>query len=433
MDTSTSSSPTGIMPRSVEPENEIHSVEEEQKQKSNEEKQQESDEEPQDDVQHSAFNFELGSQFTWSEDDHSEMDGFSISAIHDSVVAIRKEASTFDAVLAVDQLDTLKAEVAMLKRELSARTEEIDELRELASLKDARIGTLELEIDLYRAESCNQKDGLQECISTMTTFDSESEPGSQQTKENQSSVVRSKKGQCSVEELPNVLTDETNSTCTEISKDDSSSKVSSDVAVVPQARAPRPLDPPSCASSVQSSSSSSIATTATRSAPLGRRSVLFPIQEKPKFSTEHSRKLTSANNPQRRSRGRSFPFCRSSCQKEHQRKHVIVNNAVVEEEEDPVNEIALEMEQMGHRMHAAIATSEELRRRLAVLNRYYEGTIRQLHTQLVEAKTDRDQVEFDLSRQISIMDRERREALEKVASVARGKKKNRKRVVKVVV
>ena len=91
------------------------------------------------------------------------------------------------------------------------------------------------------------------------------------------------------------------------------------------------------------------------------------------------------------------------------------------------------MEQMGHRMHAAIATSEELRRRLAVLNRYYEGTIRQLHTQLVEAKTDRDQVEFDLTRQISIMDRERREALEKVASVARGKKKDRKRVVKVVV
>ena len=285
------------MPRSVSPENEIHSVEEEQKQQSKEEKQ-EGDEEPQDGVQHSAFNFELGSQFTWSEDDHSEMDGFSISAIHDSVVAIRKEASTFDAVLAVDQLDTLKAEVAMLKRELNARNEEVDELRELASLKDARIGTLELEIDLYRAESCNQKDELQECISTMTTFDSESEPGSQQAKENQSSVVRSKKGQCSGEELPNVLTDETNSTCTEISKDDSSSKaskVSSDVAVVPpQAREPRPLDPPSCASSVQSSSSGSIATTATRSARLGPRSVLFPIQEKPKFSTEHSRKLKSA-------------------------------------------------------------------------------------------------------------------------------------------
>ena len=102
--------------------------------------------------------------------------------------------------------------------------------------------------------------------------------------------------------------------------------------------------------------------------------------------------------------------------------------------EDPWNEVLSQMEQMSHRMHSAIATSEELRRRLAMLNRYYQDVIRKFQQQLDEAKADREQVEFDLSRQISILDRERREALGKLESfVPKMKKGGRKKVEKVLV
>ena len=78
----------------------------------------------------------------------------------------------------------------------------------------------------------------------------------------------------------------------------------------------------------------------------------------------------------------------------------------------------------------AIATSEELRRRLATLNRYYESSIRTLQEEVVDAKASRDQVEFDLSRQIATIDRERRHALEKMEAATK-KSKDRKTSKKV--
>ena len=94
-------------------------------------------------------------------------------------------------------------------------------------------------------------------------------------------------------------------------------------------------------------------------------------------------------------------------------------------------ELYLQMEQMSHRMHSAVATADELRRRLAMLSRYYESSMHTLRNELLEAKTNRDKVEFDLSRQIAVMDRERRQALEKAEATAQQKRKEKKSKMKV--
>lgn len=77
-------------------------------------------------------------------------------------------------------------------------------------------------------------------------------------------------------------------------------------------------------------------------------------------------------------------------------------------------------------MHSAVATADELRRRLAMLSRYYESSMHTLRNELVEAKSNRDKVEFDLSRQIAAMDRERRQALEKAEATVQQKRKEKK-------
>lgn len=390
------------MTHSASPEMEVHSIEGKQKHGG--------DKDWHAPVKKSEFNFDLASDFTWSEDG-SEKGGFCLSDIHDSVAAIREEASHFDAILAIDQLDTLKGEIATLQRELNARTEELDEMRELVSLKDARICTLELECDLYKADCCNQKDELKECISTMTTFDSNSEQDPTTTEEEEK---KSSPG----EDVPDLPADQTPSTCTETSSDSSKENTTECVQFVPPQVTTRQIDPPSCGCSVLSSSSETTCATESRSpAGLYPRSLLFPVQEQPSFATP-SRKLKASANPQRRSRGRSFPFCLAKQRKQHE-IHI-----KVEEELEP-NELYLQMEHMSHRMHSAIATSEELRRRLAMLNRYYESSICKLQEEVVDAKASRDQVEFDLSRQIANIDRERRQALEKVESAAKRRKERK--------
>jgi len=368
-------------------------------------------------VKKSEFNFDLGSDFTWSEDG-SEKGGFCLSDIHDSVAAIREEASHFDAILAIDQLETLKAEITTLQREVNARTEELDEMRELNSLKDARICTLELECDLYKADCCNQRDELKECISTMTTFDSVSEQDPPPT------VTEGKKFSPG-EDVPDLPADQTPSTCTETSSDSSKENTTEFVQFVPPQVTTRQLDPPSCGSSVLSSSSEKTYAAGEARSPAGLypRSLLFPVQEQASYATP-SRKLKASANPQRRSRGRSFPFCLAKQRKQHE-IHI-----KVEEELEP-NELYLQMEHMSHRMHSAIATSEELRRRLAMLNRYYESSIRKLQEEVVDAKASRDQMEFDLSRQIATIDRERRQAVEKVEAATKKRKERKSNKKKV--
>jgi len=59
-------------------------------------------------------------------------------------------------------------------------------------------------------------------------------------------------------------------------------------------------------------------------------------------------------------------------------------------------------------MKTSLSTSEKLRKRLAMISRYYEGIIRKLQEQVVETKKERKSIEVQLANQISTIDHEKR-------------------------
>jgi hypothetical protein len=75
------------------------------------------------------------------------------------------------------------------------------------------------------------------------------------------------------------------------------------------------------------------------------------------------------------------------------------------------NDIEIMRQQIGQlhtMMKTSLSTSEKLRKRLAMISRYYEGIIRKLQEQVVETKKERKSVEVQLANQISTIDHEKR-------------------------
>ena len=116
-----------------------------------EESQKEEDDDSDSHSWHAAF--ELGSHHVWSDSDETLVPAASPgSDLHDSIEAIREEASRVDTAIALDQLYTLKNELESLRKQVSTRDSEIRHLRETITVKDTRLSTLQLERDLYKAD-----------------------------------------------------------------------------------------------------------------------------------------------------------------------------------------------------------------------------------------------------------------------------------------
>jgi len=332
-----------------------------------------------------AFGSLLDSKFSWSDDDNSELEGYGLS-IHDSILAIQKEASKVDAIMAVDQLDTLKEELRTLRRQLNNRTAEVEELQALVHLKDSRIGTLELERDLYKADTAELQNDLKKCISRLNGASSflsdEADSANIMAPEPQDNIVSSK---------PSSIVTAT-----------------TDASLKQQTR-PRPLDPPSCADSFRSASESADTRTTFSGSFQSSRQLQsvpnFPVCEKPNFTSEAIRSQKT-RSLQLRLKGRAFPFCRSASHKQSK----LVHKASREMESVSIS-LQEQVEEMSQRLTSSIASSEELRRRLAMLSQYYEGVVNDLKDSIVDIKEERMQMEFDLTRQLSSIDRENKTAV----------------------
>jgi uncharacterized coiled-coil DUF342 family protein len=347
-------------------------------------------------VEDSKLDFDdLGSQFTWSDDDHSELEGFGLN-IYDSIRAIRKEASKIDAVMAIDQLDLLREEIRSMRRELNDHNAEVEELQALAQLKDDRIGTLELERDLYKADTNKLSFDLENCLLKLRRLGTESDPVDDHQIQD---LLSGEPGKA-----PN---DPTSSRGVGEAK----LSVQNEGIASRQYRTDKRLDPPSCADLPRTTTSHTTVTASTTSRSITSHA-LIPVFEKPRISTGSMRANMVASRA-RRPKARTFAFCLSSSQKQGK-----VSETSPREMEPP-GVLQEQIQEMSQRLKSALATSEELRRRLAMLNRYYESLVRQLQDSLVELKTDRAQMEFDLTRKISTMDRENRSTLAEIESKTR--------------
>jgi hypothetical protein len=328
--------------------------------------------------------YELGPQFTWSDEDFSEHDGVGFT-IYDSIKAIRKEASKFNAVLAVDQLDSLKTEIRSVRRELQDRTEQLEELQTLVQLKDDRIGTLELERDLYKADTNKLANDLESCL-----------------------VKLRRVGQVDKSDMDGVgnfniaAASEINETAPDVIPRSPLSVLEVEqITAQSHEKASRrmqfktKLDPPSCAASTSRTSASVTASIASRSA-VARRTT--PVFEKPRITavvtpSQHSDAAT--RNP-----AKIRTFCG------HRNQARLQTTAQSSKELEHSGFLQEQVQEISQRLMSALDTSEELRRRLAMLNRYYESTVVALEDKLATSKADRFQLEFDLTRQIAALERE---------------------------
>lgn len=325
------------------------------------------------------LSFELDSAHMWSDGDDDSLPPEGVSSgIHASIEAIREEASRVDTVMALDQLDTLQQELNSVTKAMSNRTAEMKELRTLVQLKDDRVSTLELERDLYKADASKMKTDLQNCVDKIRSFDnsstSEHSPVHSRTP-TPSEAPSGRSTASSVSERRSVIHNPSNSREQVVrpNRDDRSMGRLSGLGF---ARAP----------SIKSVSSN----------------VSTPLQ--PSRKDRVDRGLS-------RQRSRTFrPFRNKPVTKPNPKpKLQPIASPSIEMTGIPLQK---EMNEMKERLVASMKASEELRKRLAMISRYYETLVRRMQENMVEVKSDRARMEVDLVHQISSIDLARQVAIE---------------------
>jgi hypothetical protein len=293
------------------------------------------------------WSFDVGSSHMWSDDEEDSfpMGGSDRGGIRASIEAIRQEASRVDAVMALNKLDTLQQEQNSLTRAMENRAAEMDKMRALIRLKDDRMATLELERDLYKADASKMKSDLLTCSERIKSYDlhSLSQPSLASTPPS-SEPIRP-----------------TTSFESRLSRDNSLTTGS--------VRA--------------SDTDASVASNRSR------------------FSA-YSQNLPKGDKivrPEPRSKSRSFlPFRNKAGS-----RRSVQSSALPAIELTGIS-LQKQIDEMNGRLLASMKASEELRKRLAMISRYYENLVRRLQERMVEMKSDRVRMETDLVNQISSID-----------------------------
>ena len=102
-----------------------------------------------------------------SSSDLDDIKGAESIEVREAIEAIRKEASQIDAIMAVDQLKTLRLELETVTKQFEERSSEAEDLKQKLEQSEDRIGFLELERDLYQADATKLKQDLKTCVDNM--------------------------------------------------------------------------------------------------------------------------------------------------------------------------------------------------------------------------------------------------------------------------
>lgn len=324
---------------------------------------------PDDECKSYDWSFDLGSSHMWSDDEDESfpIGGSDRGGIRASIEAIRQEASRVDAVMALNKLDTLQQEQNSLTRAMQNRSAEMDEMRALIRLKDDRLATLELERNLYKADASKMKSDLLTCSERIKSYETHSlsEPSLAGT------VPRSEpiRPATSSESPPSVL----------IPRQKSDSSIVHQVRIEPDHEA--------------LSRDSSVATGSVRASFTYHTLV----------SDMSSYSGYPQNLPKRekivRPKARNFlPFRNKAGSRR------TAQSSALPTVEMPSISLETQVDEMNERLLASMKASEELRKRLAMISRYYENLVRRLQDNMAELKSDRARMETDLANQISSID-----------------------------
>ena len=321
-----------------------------------------------------SFEVDSGS-YSYMSDDVSDQAG-----IHDSISAIREEASRTDAIMAVDRLDTLKQELTSLTRQLRCRSSELEELRALVQLKDHRLGNLELERDLHKADADRFKTELQNLegkIGKATT------PATQTTEEQEHTGNGT-----TISDPPSAATKTAKPEVQQVMLFPRRVEVASRL---------KPSD--TKGSFEYSSLTSEDPTWIPEESELSEDNVPDVSQEMPVLDETESTKGTGRNQ-ENQAKGRRFlRLGRRSSGKTSLSE--TLSSSIEARHPSP----SLQQQELKRSLETALDTSQELRTRLAMVTRYYENRVKLLQESLVEEKSQRMRMQTSLTCQVTKLQR----------------------------
>lgn len=360
------------------------------------------------------------------------LDG-SDSDIQAAINEIRKEASQIDIIMALDQLKTVEIELEITTRALRDRSAEADQLRFQLEQREERVSCLELERDLYQADASKLRDDLKTCVDRM--FDISAVAGTSTMLEN-----LSEEAEVATTRDQAILRPATSPTNSAFPPIPSSTPIIDHTYAGRRrdtSRHPMPFHQHR-GPLIQRLASASDPTTPTKFE--ARQSIVadaFPLlgssyassifREPPtpspnKIESFHSKSTrTPPLAPTRRRRsfseGMRTPVRPELETEDANKDHRICglfrrrpSKRAAAKAKDIII-MRCKIDQLHTMMRASLETSEKLRKRLALISRYYEGIIKKLQEQMVEIKTEKSRLRADMDARVSIIDHEKRIAV----------------------
>lgn len=366
----------------------------------------------------------------------SSIDG-SDSAIQAAIDAIRKEASQMDIIMALDSLKTIEAELMVTSRALHERSLEAEDLRSQLEQKQEIIAGIELERDLYQADASKLKDDLKTCVDRM--FDISAVAGNSfLPEESQTSKLATDRGDQAIFRPPSSPEDSSIPPIPQAAHLSQSTSTSG--RTMPMSEFSSPEAPRRRISIRRKPSKSDPSTSAsfrTRESVVAdafpfpgssySRHIFRRNSERAKpdspaktLSTQSISIKSPPLDPSRRRR--SFSDVISS----PPRAQIDVDNeASVERKRmcglfrrrsskrsiaraQEVATMRKKIDQLHTMMTASLETSEKLRKRLAMISRYYEGIIKKAQQQMIEIKTEKSKMKTDFESKLALLDHSKR-------------------------
>ena len=355
----------------------------------------------------------------------SSLDG-SDSDIQAAINELRKEASQIDIIMALDSLKTVEAELQVATRALRERAAQAEELREELEQKQERMASLELERDLYKADASKLKDDLKTCVERMfdisvvagsSAATSETAVHAERQTYVHHDVLRSGVSRAASSIPPISHSSPTDSRGVLGNHEYSqklfhSQKVSCGPIVYKQASKSDPAA--SNTFCIQKSSAD------TDAFPLLGSSYSHELfRRDPKSSSipspaksESTRSVSTQSPPADHDGERHDAFSENAVDSKRRcglfRRRNSKQSLTNAKEVISMGE---QIDQLHVMMKVSLQTSEKLRKRLAIISRYYEGIIRKLQQQMVEVKTEYSKRKANMDSKMAQLDHEKRVAV----------------------
>lgn len=354
------------------------------------------------------------------------------SDIQAAINEIRKEASQMDIIMALDQLKTIEIELDVTTKALRDRSAEAEDLRSQLEERQERVSCLELERDLYKADASKLREDLKTCVDRM--FDiSANASCSMFPQETKALPMGTRIRDQAILRPPTSFTGSTFppiQSSTPIDRQSRHGRVKDfrghpaynpqHCRVPSRQRLASSSDPTNLygfkggESAVEdafpllsTSFSKSIFRPSQTRSPSPSSSSYSKDARNPSFETSNRRRCFSEGMRTQLLRPMDDPddsskdprLCGIFRRRPSKRSAAKVEDVLI---------MRTKIDQLHSMMRTSLQTSEKLRKRLAMISRYYEGIICKLQEQLVEIKTEKTRLRTDMDAKVSSLDHEAR-------------------------